>query len=113
MGGGGPQVASAREYFETLGQRFVPTAAKGVEAVFQWELGGSEGATFHARVRDGELEIREGAHPKPTATLVMAAEDYIRVVNGELDGMRAFATGKGKVKGSVRAAMKMRDLFPA
>jgi phenylpropionate dioxygenase-like ring-hydroxylating dioxygenase large terminal subunit/putative sterol carrier protein len=113
LSGGGIRVASAEEYFETLAQRFVPAAAKGVEAVYQWELGGAAGRTFHAIVRDGELEVHAGAHAKPTVALVMDAEDYVKVVNGELDGMRAFTSGRGKVKGSVRAAMKMRALFPA
>jgi putative sterol carrier protein len=111
--GGGVRVASAQEYFETLAQRFVPSAGKGVEAVYQWELGGAAARTFHAIVRDGELEIHDGPHPRPTVALAMDADDYVKVVNGDMDGMRAFTSGKGKVKGSVRAAMKMRSLFPA
>jgi nitrite reductase/ring-hydroxylating ferredoxin subunit/putative sterol carrier protein len=106
-------VASVQEYVDTLPQRFVPSAAAGVDAVFQWQLEGEGGRTFHAHVREGELEIVEGAHPKPTTTLVIGAADYLRVVNGELDGMRVFASGKGKVLGSIKAAMKMRALFPA
>lgn len=111
--GGGARVADAREYFETLAQRFVPAAAKGVDAIYQWELSGSSGRTFHAIVRDGQLVVHDGAHAKPTVALAMDADDYVKVVNGDMDGMKAFTTGKGKVKGSVRAAMKMRDLFPA
>ncbi|MFO7563241.1 MAG: Rieske 2Fe-2S domain-containing protein [Enhygromyxa sp.] len=109
----GPRVTDAGEYFETLAQRFVPSAAKGVDAIYQWELSGSAGRTFHAIVRDGQLAVHDGPHPKPTVALAMDAEDYVKVVNGDMDGMRAFTSGKGKVKGSVRAAMKMRDLFPA
>ena len=106
------RVDSPRHYIETLPERFVASAAKGVDAVFQWELSGPEGLTFHALVRDGGLEIVEGPHPKPTTTLAIGAEDYVRVVNRELDGMRVFTSGKGKVKGSIKAAMKMRAIFP-
>jgi nitrite reductase/ring-hydroxylating ferredoxin subunit/putative sterol carrier protein len=109
----GARIASAQEYFETLPQRFVQAAAKGVDAVYQWELSGPAGRTFHAIVRDGQAEVHDGPHPKPTVALAMGAEDYVQVVNGDLDGMTAFTSGKGKVKGSVRAAMKMRTLFPA
>ena len=111
-GPGGPRVATAQEYQETLTQRFVPSAAKGVDAVYQWELGGAEARTFHAVVRDGAIEVHDGPHPRPTVALVMDARDYVQVVNGDMDGMKAFTSGKGKVKGSVRAAMKMRNLFP-
>ncbi|MCA9693100.1 MAG: Rieske 2Fe-2S domain-containing protein [Nannocystaceae bacterium] len=108
----GPRVASVREYFDTLGERFVADAARDVDAVFQWELAGDDGGTFHAEVRAGALSLHEGSHAAPTVVLVMAADDYVRMVNGELDGVRAFATGKGKIRGSVSAAMKMRALFP-
>ncbi len=106
-------VRTADEYFETLEKRFVPAAAAGVNAVFQWELGGDGGGVFHAHVHDGRMDLRRGAHPHPTVTLALPAADYVRVVNGELDGTRAFTTGGGKVKGSIAAAMKMRSLFPA
>lgn len=106
-------VTSVQDYVDTLPQRFDPAAAKGVEAVFQWELGGDQARTFHVCVKGGDIEIAEGPHAEPTTTLVIGAEDYIKVINGELDGMRVFTSGRGKVKGSVRAAMKMRALFPA
>ncbi|MDQ3037686.1 MAG: SCP2 sterol-binding domain-containing protein, partial [Myxococcota bacterium] len=107
------RVRSARDYFETLPQRFVPAAATGIDAVFQWELGGEGGEVFHAEVRDGALRVAPGPHERPTVALVIGADDYVRVVNGELDGMRAFTTGKGRIQGSLAAAMKMRTLFPA
>ncbi len=110
--GGGARIASAQEYFETLAQRFVPSAAKGIDAVYQWELGGASARIFHAVVQDGQLEVHDGAHPSPSVSLIMDADDYVSVVNGDMDGMKAFTSGKGKVKGSVRAAMKMRNLFP-
>jgi phenylpropionate dioxygenase-like ring-hydroxylating dioxygenase large terminal subunit/putative sterol carrier protein len=106
-------VTCAEDYYATLARRFVPSAAKGVDAVFQWELTGEGGQTFHAIVRDGAIAVHRGAHDKPTVTLEMGAGDYVKVINGELDGMKAFTSGKGKVKGSVMVAMKMKSLFPA
>jgi putative sterol carrier protein len=107
------RVATAEEYFETLEKRFVPSAANSVDAVFQWELGGAGGAVFHAVVQNCQIRVERGPHERPTVALVMAAEEYVRVVNGDLDGVRAFTTGGGKVKGSIAAAMKLRALFPA
>jgi phenylpropionate dioxygenase-like ring-hydroxylating dioxygenase large terminal subunit/putative sterol carrier protein len=107
------RITSVDEYVDTLPQRFVASAAGGVDAVFQWELSGAGARTFHAIVRDGALTIVEGAHADPTTTLAISAADYVQVVNGDLDGMKVFATGRGKVKGNIKAAMKMRDLFPA
>lgn len=108
-----PTIRSAREYRDTLTARFVPDAARGVRAVFQWELGGDEGETFHAEVEDGAIAVHEGAHARPTVTLQMPALDYVRMINGEIDGMSAFTRGIGKVCGDLRTAMKMRGIFPA
>lgn len=109
----GLQVESAEDYFTTLPQRFVAKAAKGVDAVFQWELTGDGGQVFHAIVRDQAMTLQRGPHDKPTVTLEMGASDYVKVIKGELDGMKAFASGKGKVKGSIGVAMKMKSIFPA
>lgn len=55
------RVASAEEYLETLERRFVPAAAKGVDAVFQWDLGElvfQRGcATRRSRWRGGDTRL--------------------------------------------------------
>lgn len=107
-----PTITSVAEYFATLEQRFVPAASRGLDAVFQWEIAGDDGGTYHAVVKDGTMRLVEGRHPQPTVTIAMPAADYVRLVNGELDGARAFTTGSGKVSGKIRMAMKMRSLFP-
>jgi putative sterol carrier protein len=45
-------------------------------------------------------------------TIEMATDDYLLMINGELNGARAFSTGRGKLRGPVRLAMKMQRLFP-
>lgn len=105
-------VTSVAEYFDTLGDRFVPEGARGVEAVFQWKLSGDGGAARYAVVRDGELELHEGEHVAPTVTIAMGASDYVRMVNNEIDGAREFTSGRAKLKGSIPMAMKMRKIFP-
>ena len=42
----------------------------------------------------------------------MSAPDYLMMINGELHGARAFASGRGKLRGPVRLAMRMQRLFP-
>lgn len=107
-----PVVTTAKEYFETLPERFVADAAKGMNAVFQWELSGDDGTTFHAIVDDGKLEIHEGAHDSPKVTLKMIASDYVEVANGKMNGQLAAMTGKLKVGGNIMMARKMTKIFP-
>jgi nitrite reductase/ring-hydroxylating ferredoxin subunit/putative sterol carrier protein len=116
-GGSAPRAAvrkigSVADYFATLDQRFQPAAARGLDAVFQWEIAGEDGATVHAIVKDGTMRLAEGKHPAPTVTVAIPAADYLAVINGEVNDARAFTTGPGKVSGKLRLAAKMRSLFP-
>ena len=106
------RVSSVKEYFDTLPSRFVASAAKGVDAVFQFELSGDGGGTYHVVVKDGSMSVNEGAAEKPTATLVMGAENYVKMANGDLNGAMAFMKGQLKVTGNVMLAQKMQAIFP-
>ncbi len=103
---------SVDAYFESLEARFDPSAAGKLDAVFQWVLTGDDARTQHAVVRAGAIETFDGLHEKPTVSIQMSAEDYLLMINGDLNGAMAFSTGRGKLSGPVRLAMKMQKLFP-
>jgi putative sterol carrier protein len=105
-------VSTVKEYFDTLSSRFVPSAAKGVKAIFQFELAGDGGGTYHVTVDDGVMSVAEGASEAPSATLKMSADNYVKMANGELNGAMAFMSGKLKVSGNVMLAQKMQAIFP-
>jgi putative sterol carrier protein len=105
-------VSSVKEYFDTLPQRFVADAAKSIDAVFQFELAGDGGGTYHVLVKQGVMEVVNGAHPTPTATIKMNGDDYVKMVNGQLNGAMAFMKGQMKVTGNVLLAQKMQAIFP-
>ncbi len=105
-------VSNVKEYFDTLPNRFVPSAAKGVRAIFQFELAGDGGGTYHVTVDDGAMTVAEGPTPSPSATLKMSAENYVKMANGELNGAMAFMKGQLKVTGNVMLAQKMQAIFP-
>ncbi len=88
-----------------------PAKVKGVEAVFQFELSGDDGGTFYASVSDGETEIVEGANDSPNVTIILSAEDFQKMMDGELNATSAFMAGKLKVKGDMSLAMKLQALI--
>jgi putative sterol carrier protein len=104
------QVSSVKEYFDTLPQRFVAEAAKTIQAVFQFELAGA--GTYHVIVDHGTMNVVEGAHASPTATIKMSGDDYVKMVNGKLNGAMLFMKGQMKVTGNVLLAQKMQGIFP-
>ena len=105
-------VSSVKEYFDTIDTRFQSEAAKGVTAVFQFELSGPGGGTYAVAVDDAKVKVTEGAHEAPTVTLKMDADDYIKMSNGKINGHWAVMSGKLKVSGNMMVAMKMQQLFP-
>ena len=105
-------VTSVKHYFDTLSERFVPSAAKGLSAVFQFELSGDGGGTYHISVNDGSMEVKEGPAASPNVTIKMTADDYVKMVNGQINGTMAYMKGQMKVSGNLMLAQKMQTVFP-
>jgi putative sterol carrier protein len=105
-------IKSVQEYFDTLDQRFVKSAAKGVDAVFQFEISGDGGGTWHVVVHDGEMSVGTGAHPKPSAVVASSSEDYVQIANGEMNGLRAVMTRRMRISGNLVMARKMQHMLP-
>jgi phenylpropionate dioxygenase-like ring-hydroxylating dioxygenase large terminal subunit/putative sterol carrier protein len=103
---------SVDAYFDTLERRFDAGAAGELEAVFQWKLSGDRSVDHFAEVKDGTIRAASGRHATPTVVIEMSAEDYLRMINGDLNGAIAFSTGRGRLRGPVRLAMRMQQLFP-
>ena len=48
---------------------------------------------------------------KPTVTMKITSSDFILLATGKMDGMKAFMTGKLKVKGDMSLVMKLQKYF--
>ncbi len=107
------KVADTAEYFSTLSDRFVADAAGGVNAVMQYSLSGDGGGDWVVKIEDGSFQgVETGTADKPTLHIMMDAEKFIEMANGDLDGRKAFLTRKLKVKGNIALAQKMQKFFP-
>lgn len=105
-------IPSVQAYFDSLHDRFVPAAAKGVDAVVQWDCTGPGGGQWHAVIRDGACAVHPGTHPSPTLTVTVSAEDYLKIINNQMNGRLAALRGKLRAAGSIPLAMKMQKFFP-
>ena len=103
---------SVQDYFDTLPQRFVADASKGVNAIYQFEISGDGGGTWHVIVADGDLDIQNGAHDEPSARVISSADNYLKICNGDINGLRAVMTRKMKIEGNLVLARKMQKMFP-
>jgi len=105
-------ISTCQEYFDTLDKRFVASASKGVDAVYQFELTGDGGGTWHVVVKDGGMTVGEGEHASPSSTVTAKAADYVKIANNEMNGLRAVMTRKMKIGGNLVLARKMQAMFP-
>jgi putative sterol carrier protein len=55
--------------------------------------------------------VVEGTHEKPTTTIKMGDEDFVKMISGELKAMAAFTSGKLKVEGDLMKSQLLEKLF--
>jgi len=90
---------------------FVPEKAQGLDVVLQFQFTGAEPGDWYAVIKDGKVDVQQGAHPSPKMTLSADSEDYVKLFTGQLDPMQAFMGGKLKLQGDLNLAMKMTQFF--
>lgn len=103
---------SIADYFGSLDERFIASAAKGVKATYQIELSGANGGTWVVEVDDGTYKLHTAPVEKPTVTYQMDADEYLKMSNGDLDGTKAYMLRKLKVKGNLLMAQKFKGIIP-
>ncbi len=104
-------VTDVREVFARVQDAFNPDAAKGLDAVFQFEITGDQGGSWHVTIRDQTCRSEAGNHADPTVKLTMSSEIWLGIVNRELSGIKAFMSGKLNVSGDIMLAQRIPDLF--
>lgn len=100
---------TAKELIQLMPRAFRPDAAGSLDVVIQYAI--SE--PMYSVIRDGRCEVHEGRHDSPNVTIIMADEDLVSLMTGELDGMSAFMSGKLKLDGDMMLAQRLGSLFDA
>jgi putative sterol carrier protein len=102
---------TAVQIFERMCEGFQVDKAANMNAVVQFDLSGEGGGQWFVTVADGTCAVEEGTTEKSTATIRMAASDYVDMVAGRLNAVNAFMMGKVKVEGDLNTVMKFQTLF--
>jgi NAD(P)-dependent dehydrogenase (short-subunit alcohol dehydrogenase family)/acyl dehydratase/putative sterol carrier protein len=97
--------------FDRLARAFRPEAAAGVDVIFQFTISGPGGGDWHAVIREGTCTVEKGIHDRPTTTLKMSEEDFLRYVGGQLPAMQAYTTGRLKIEGDLMKSQLVERLF--
>jgi len=106
-------LASPADVITEINQRLQsdPSKAAGMNAEYKFDLSGDEGGEYHIVLKDGAGEAGPGAPQNPNITITMAAQDFVDLAMGKLDGTMAFMSGKLKIKGDMGLAMKLQNVL--
>lgn len=102
---------TVKELFENMPASFQKDAAAGLDVAIQFDITGDAGGKWYAAIKDGELEVIEGAHESPNLTITATAEDYVDISTGKLNEQLAFMTGRITAKGDTLLAFRLPRIF--
>jgi putative sterol carrier protein len=100
---------TVQEFFHGLEGRVDPSRTAGMTNTYVFDIDGA--GQWTVAVDDGRVSVTDGASPDADATITSSADNFERIVAGELNPTSAYMTGKLKVKGDMGAAMKLQKLF--
>lgn len=106
-----PEPGGVGEVFRNMAANFRAEAAAGLDLIFEFQIAGPGGGDWSVTIRDGACRVEEGRAARATTTIIMADEDFLKLLTGELDGMKAFGSGKLKVEGDLMKAQLIGKLF--
>jgi hypothetical protein len=104
-----PGVAMMTLYFA-----FLPEAARGVEAVYEFDLSGPGGGIFTVTIEDGDCRVSIGRSPvEPDVRYELAASTWVAMTEGRVTGDEAVLLGKMRIRGELTLGRRFGELFPA
>lgn len=87
-----------------------PAGAKKVNAVYKFNVTGEGGGTWIVDLKNDPPGVKEG-DGDAQCTITIAAQDFLDLVAGKLNGQMAFMSGKLKIAGDMSLAMKLGQVM--
>lgn len=94
---------------QTTRKKFLDTDVSSVPGTlaFQINLIGKVEGIFYIEIKDGQVHVEPYEYYDRNAILSINATNFIKLINGKLDPVLAFTTGKLKVDGDINAALEL------
>ncbi|WP_344613832.1 SCP2 sterol-binding domain-containing protein [Dactylosporangium salmoneum] len=70
------------------------------------------GIAFHGQLKDGQLSgLTDGDDPRAKIKLTSSSDDLVELVNGQLNVMSAWTSGRIKIEAGMLDLLKLRKLL--
>lgn len=99
------------EIFTRMSGLFQADRAQGLNVSVAYKVTGEGGGDYTCFVSGGQFSLLRELKADATATVTIAAEDWIALAEGRLDPMKAFMFGKLKAAGDKNLLMNFPKLF--
>ena len=83
---------------------------KGFLAV-QINITGDDGGVFYVEAKDGRLSVEPYEYNDRNCAITIGMDDFNKLIEGKLDPVKAFFSGKLKVDGDVGKALEFSKLL--
>lgn len=94
---------------ETVREKFSKVDVSSVPGVlaYQFNIEGKVSGIFYVEIKDGQVHVEPYEYYDRNAIIIMNSTNLLKLVNGKLDPVVAFTTGKLKVEGDINAALEL------
>ncbi len=99
------------DVFDRMESAFQPDKAAGVDVVFQYKISGPGGGEWSVTIKDQTCAVEAGVHGSPTTTIIMSDEDFLSLIGGKLNAMKAYTSGKLKIEGDLMKSQLVEKIF--
>lgn len=95
-------VQTVREKFSNVDVSSVPGTL-----AFQFNVEGKAEGIFYVEIKNGEVHVEPYEYYDRNAIIIINGTNLLKLINGKLDPVVAFTTGKIKVEGDTGAALEL------
>lgn len=99
-----------KDCFNELKKDFVNKDVRNIpNVVFEFNI--KDIGVFYAKVENGKLDIQPYNYYDNDVSFTAKFETYKKIINGELDAIKAFFTGRLKVSGDLDKAVILQNIL--
>ncbi|HCX01213.1 MAG TPA: hypothetical protein DHO02_02125 [Syntrophaceae bacterium] len=103
--------SAVKDVFEKMPGAFQAGSAGGAAVVFQYCISGDGGGDWSADIKNGACTVASGIHVSPTCTLKINSGDFLDLMNGKVNAMKAYTSGKLKIEGDIMKSQLLEKIF--
>ena len=88
---------TSRDFIYKLPSKISPEAIEGHETTFHFDLEGEDGGQYTVKVANNKVDVTDGLSGEATCVVRASGENFMKLIQGDLNPMMAVLTGKVKI----------------